>query len=130
MKNYLLTLAIFGLITTTFSCSESEKDIDPTDEIEDNNNSKDDNDVDGGDNSDNDSGNDDQSELVLTDCLVCPGYTLEQTTASGNNVTITVEAADVCKGENGKAYLDGILNEDFETYELYLQNRQMFARCN
>ena len=119
MKKCLITLALASTTFLFFSCDDSENDTEEMRmEIEntpENENSED---------------NENQPELVLTDCLQCPSFELTTVNGGGTSTEI-VAAAEVCKGEDGKAYVSGILNEDFETYELYLQNRQMFGtRCN
>ena len=147
MKNYLQKLALITLGLLVFNCAESDKNVDESDDMslnddeviidddENTNEEEEENSDDGSETGDGseDNGNNDGSvddELVLTDCLICPAYTLTQTTDSGNDEVVTVPEAKVCKGEDGKAYLDSVVNEDFETYELYLQNRQMFGtRC-
>lgn len=71
-------------------------------------------------------------EIVLTDiCMFCPAYSIEQSSAS-NPVAVTISEPDgtICKGEDGKAYIDGVLNENNLSYEDYLQVRQMILRCS
>lgn len=70
--------------------------------------------------------------IVLTDiCMFCPAYSIEQSSAS-NPVVVTISEPDgtICKGEDGKAYIDGVLNENDLSYEDYLQVRQMILRCS
>lgn len=134
MKNYLQKLALITLGLLVFNCAESDKNVDESDDMSVN----DDEVIIGDDENTNEEEEEEENsddgsvddELVLTDCLICPAYKLTQTTDSGNDEIVTVPEAKVCKGEDGKAYLDSVVNEDFETYELYLQNRQMFGtRC-
>ena len=136
MKKCLITLALASTTFLFFSCDDSENDteemrmeIDNTPENEDSEDNEDTSEGNGSD-VDNSENNENQPELVLTDCLQCPSFELTTVNGGGTSTEI-VAAAEVCKGEDGKAYVSGILNEDFETYELYLQNRQMFGtRCN
>jgi len=104
MKNYLLKIASVSFLC--FSLLTSCSDDDSSEEVED-------------------------VTQTFTDCVECPASSLTSVIESNDNVPITTAtaAATVCRGEDGKAYLDGELNEDNADYEIYLSVRQMTLPC-
>ena len=81
--------------------------------------------------SDSDDNDNNAEETLLTDeCLLCPFYSLKQTTASNPEpVIISEPEGTVCKGTDGKAYIDGVINEADSSYEDYLELRQSRLPC-
>jgi len=126
MNSNLLKLAFIGLSIICFSCTKTEETFTDTvndvgDVISDDNTNNEEENV-------NEEPNDNETEntTTLTNCVTCPF--LEITDGDGN--VIPYPENKVCKGEDGMAYLDGVLNEFGYTYEEYLAERQKFQRCN
>lgn len=115
MKNYLLkitslSILCFGLLT---SCS-SDDDSDSAEILE----------------NTSEEILEDTSEVNLTNCYTCPSFTLQQTTASNPDPVITTTpAGTICEGDDGKAYIDGELNDLNQSFDEYLRIRQMSKPC-
>ena len=125
MKNYYLlkiacvSMLTFGLLT---SCSDDDSETMGNEDDTDTESSISDNDmpVTAADNN-----------IELSNCYSCPSFSLEQTTASNPEpIIINVPAGTVCEGDDGKAYIDGVLNELNQSYDEYLRIRQMSTRCS
>ena len=139
MKNHLLkitslTILSCGLMLT--ACSESDNDTENTNnnEIVEEEAIVDEKIIDepAEETPPTDTENPNDSTVMLTDiCMFCPAYSIQQSSVS-NPVAITISEPDgtICKGEDGKAYIDGVLNENNLSYEDYLQVRQMILRCS
>jgi len=120
MKNYLLKIA--GVSFLCFSLLTSCSDDDSSEEVEDAIEETSEDAIDG---------TSEDVTQTFTDCVECPASSLTSVIESNDNVPITTAttAATVCRGEDGKAYLDGELNEDNADYETYLSVRQMTLPC-
>lgn len=125
MKNHLLkiiSLSVLCLSLLSTSCSENDNNNSSEEEVTEETSQE----------TPEDETPENEIEIVLTDvCMFCPTYQIEQSSESNPvPVIITEPDATVCKGEDGKAYLDGVLNEDSLSYEKYLEIRQMILRCS
>ena len=118
MKNYLLKIAsvsflCFSLLT---SCSDDDDSTEETEEITEETPEEM---LEG------------TSEVNLTNCYSCPSFSVVQETASNPEpVTINEPAVTVCEGDDGKAYINGELNDLNQSFEEYLRIRQMSSRCS
>jgi hypothetical protein len=64
------------------------------------------------------SSDDDEADVAANDCVTCAAYEL-----SG----IAVPAIEVCEGDNGNAFIQGIDTD--VTYADYLSNQGFFTTC-
>jgi len=111
MKNYLLKITSLSILCFGLLISCSSDDDESEENIE---------------------GTSGETTQTFTDCVECPASSLIAVIESNDNVPVmsTTPAATVCRGEDGKAYLDGELNEDNEDYETYLNIRQRTLPCS
>ena len=120
MKNYLLkitslSILCFSLLASCSSDDDENEEMDATETSE-----------------ENLEDTSQEATQTFTDCVACPASSLTAVIESNDNVPVTsaTPAATVCRGEDGKAYLDGVLNEDNADYESYLNIRQRTLPCS